>query len=41
MGYRLSKLLTEVGEDDKFLVLAGIGHLKHRLGVPDCLAGYL
>lgn len=41
-AYRLGKLLAaEAGRDDKVLFLAGIGHLKHRLGIPQCLDRYL
>ena len=42
-AYKLSKILIQDsnGEDDKFVVLAGIGHLKHRLGIPHCLDLYL
>jgi hypothetical protein len=39
-AYRLSKLMMENHRDDKFVVLAGIGHLKHRLGIPQCLDLY-
>jgi arsenite methyltransferase len=27
--------------DDRYLVIAGLGHLKHYTGVPDCVNGYL
>ena len=27
--------------DDRYIVIAGFGHLKHYLGVPDCVKGYL
>ena len=27
--------------DDRYVVVAGFGHLKHRLGVPFCVEGYL
>ena len=40
MGYRLGKLLTE-HRHDRFLVVAGFGHLKHCLGVPERLEAYL
>jgi len=26
---------------DRYIVIAGYGHLKHYLGVPDCVSGYL
>jgi len=40
MGYFLSKLMTK-NHQDRFLVIAGMGHCKHFLGVPECLEGYL
>ena len=27
--------------DDRYLVITGLGHLKHYTGVPDCVNGYL
>jgi len=27
--------------DDRYLIIAGFGHLKHRLGVPECVERYL
>ena len=42
MGYQIAKLLLEHSSmDDRFLVIAGSGHLKHRCGVPECVTGYL
>jgi len=41
MGYHLSKLVTGADENDQFLVIAGIGHLKHYTGVPERLESYL
>jgi SAM-dependent methyltransferase len=42
MGYQIAKLLLEHSSvNDRFLVIAGSGHLKHRCGVPECVVGYL
>ncbi|KAL9188818.1 hypothetical protein ACHAXT_007196 [Thalassiosira profunda] len=47
MGYRIAKLMLDhlnAGRSlssDRYLVITGAGHLKHRLGVPDCVNGYL
>lgn len=46
MGYFLAKLMLShascpLRRDDRYLVLAGYGHVKHYLGVPACLDGYL
>jgi len=40
MGYCLSKLMLQ-HQNDRILVIAGIGHLKHYLGVPERLEAYL
>jgi len=47
MAYRIANLMLDHYQEhkslnnDRYLVIAGFGHLKHRLGVPDCLMGYL
>eukprot|EP00536_Pseudo-nitzschia_multiseries_P004642 jgi/Psemu1/10445/gm1.10445_g len=41
MGYHLSKLVEGAHKDDRFLVIAGIGHLKHHLGVPERFERYV
>ncbi|EJK65823.1 hypothetical protein THAOC_13278, partial [Thalassiosira oceanica] len=44
MGFRLANIMIDhhqQSKNDRYLVIAGYGHLKHRLGVPDCLTEYL
>lgn len=42
MGHQIAKLLLKHSSvNDRFLVIAGSGHLKHRCGVPECVTGYL
>ena len=44
MGYKLANMMMDhhqQSKNDRYLVIAGYGHLKHRLGVPDCLREYL
>jgi hypothetical protein len=45
MGYRIASLMMEhavAGKSfDRYLVITGLGHLKHSTGVPDCVHGYL
>mmetsp|Transcript_44958 Transcript_44958/g.137313 ORF Transcript_44958/g.137313 Transcript_44958/m.137313 type:complete len:789 (-) Transcript_44958:97-2463(-) len=46
MGFFLANLLLNhascpLRRNDRYLVLAGFGHVKHYLGVPACLEGYL
>jgi len=40
MAYHLGKLMMKYS-GDRFIVIAGSGHLKHYLGVPECLEAYL
>eukprot|EP00986_Skeletonema_menzelii_P010037 scaffold4726_cov142-Skeletonema_menzelii.AAC.4 len=44
MGYKIASLMMEhaiAGKSDRYMVIAGFGHLKHYTGVPDCVHGYL
>ena len=48
MGYRIASLMLDHYQandkslsSDRYIVIAGYGHLKHYLGVPDCVNGYL
>mmetsp|Transcript_3594 Transcript_3594/g.7562 ORF Transcript_3594/g.7562 Transcript_3594/m.7562 type:complete len:783 (+) Transcript_3594:166-2514(+) len=44
MGYKIASLMIEhaiAGKADKYMVITGLGHLKHYTGVPDCVHGYL
>lgn len=48
MGFRVASLMLEHYEaggaglhSDRYVVIAGFGHLKHRLGVPACVTAYL
>jgi len=46
MAYKIAKLMMEhaiagKSDNDKYMVITGLGHLKHYTGVPDCLHGYL
>lgn len=49
MGYRIASLMLDHYEtangpplfSDRYIVIAGYGHMKHYLGVPDCVNGYL
>ena len=49
MGYRIASLMLDHYQadtaqslaSDRYIVIAGFGHLKHYLGVPDCVNGYL
>ena len=47
MGYRIASLMLEHYEagkslsSDRYIVIAGYGHLKHFLGVPACVTGFL
>jgi arsenite methyltransferase len=46
MGYRIASLMLDHATneqhcDDRYLIIAGFGHIKHCLGVPDCVNGYL
>ncbi|KAL7544118.1 hypothetical protein ACHAWF_007514, partial [Thalassiosira exigua] len=44
MAYRIASLMLEQSSsayDDRYLVLAGFAHLKHRLGVPERVSAYL
>lgn len=51
MGYRIASLMLQHYDDqacgrrslssDRYVVIAGFGHLKHYLGVPECVNRYL
>ena len=49
MGYKIANLMLDhYGQtnnnnlgSDRYIVIAGFGHVKHCLGVPDCAKGYL
>ena len=44
MGYKIASLIMEKaisGKSDRYMVITGLGHLKHYTGVPDCVHGYL
>ena len=44
MGYKIASLMMEhalTGKSDRYMVIAGLGHLKHYTGVPDAVQGYL
>mmetsp|Transcript_22737 Transcript_22737/g.46112 ORF Transcript_22737/g.46112 Transcript_22737/m.46112 type:complete len:756 (-) Transcript_22737:125-2392(-) len=46
MGYLLAELMLdhaarEESVENRYLVVTGLGHMKHSLGVPECLMGYL
>ncbi|KAL7488950.1 hypothetical protein ACHAW6_014539 [Cyclotella cf. meneghiniana] len=53
MGYRIANIMLDhqhksptqtdmhPSSSDRYLVIAGFGHLKHHLGVPDCVKRYL
>jgi SAM-dependent methyltransferase len=41
MGYKVANFMLDQPSSDRFLVIAGFGHLKHYLGVPDCVNHYL
>lgn len=41
MGYKVANIMLEQPSSDRYLIIAGFGHLKHYLGVPDCIKQYL
>ncbi len=46
MGYKIATLMMEhaiagKSDRDRYMVITGLGHLKHYTGVPDCVHGYL
>ena len=41
MAYRVANIMLDQPSYDRYLVIAGYGHLKHRLGVPECVNQYL
>jgi 2-polyprenyl-3-methyl-5-hydroxy-6-metoxy-1,4-benzoquinol methylase len=41
MGYKIANIMLDQPTSDRYLVIAGFGHLKHYLGVPDCVNQYL
>lgn len=44
MGYKIASLMMEhaiLGKSDRYMVITGLGHLKHYTGVPECVHGYL
>jgi SAM-dependent methyltransferase len=50
MGYRVASLMLQHYENsggmhslssDRYIIIAGFGHLKHYLGVPECVKRYL
>jgi len=49
MGFRIASLMLDHHDEscglphsaDRYIVISGFGHLKHYLGVPDCVNGYL
>ncbi|KAL7528848.1 hypothetical protein ACHAXR_002667, partial [Thalassiosira sp. AJA248-18] len=49
MGYRIASLMLDHYQSDdkltlasdRYIVITGYGHVKHCLGVPDCVKGYL
>mmetsp|Transcript_24625 Transcript_24625/g.35244 ORF Transcript_24625/g.35244 Transcript_24625/m.35244 type:complete len:783 (-) Transcript_24625:44-2392(-) len=44
MGYKIASLMMQhaiSGKSDRYMVITGLGHLKHYTGVPECVNGYL
>lgn len=41
MAYKVTNIMLDQPSSDRYLVIAGYGHLKHRLGVPECVNQYL
>jgi uncharacterized iron-regulated protein/2-polyprenyl-3-methyl-5-hydroxy-6-metoxy-1,4-benzoquinol methylase len=41
MGYKVANTMLDQPCSDRFIIIAGFGHLKHYLGVPDCVNQYL
>ena len=41
MGYKIANVMLDQPPSDRYLVIAGFGHLKHYMGVPNCVKQYL
>ena len=41
MGYKIANFMLDQPSADRYIIIAGFGHLKHYMGVPHCVKQYL